>query len=109
MTNKSHPFHAVATLAASEGMTNLKLKVANDGTYVRLVQQTPPLFFKFKPDPSDSLDGTDLNDFKRILLSEDDCSNGPNETLALVKMLLKKFKNYGSETPIKKPNLGRYR
>ena len=75
MTDKSHPFHAVATLAASEGMTNLKLKVANDGTYVRLVQQTPPLFFKFKPDPSDSLDGTDLNDFKRILLSDDDCSN----------------------------------
>lgn len=46
MTNKSHPFHAVAAVAASEGMDNLKLKVANDGTYVRLVQQTPPLFFK---------------------------------------------------------------
>ena len=28
MSNKSHPFHAVATLAASEGMTNLQLKVA---------------------------------------------------------------------------------
>jgi hypothetical protein len=109
MINKSHPFHAVATLAASEGMTNLKLKVANDGTYVRLVQQTPRLFFKFKPDPSDSLDGTHLSDFKRILLSEDDCRSGPNETLALVKMLLKKFENYGSDTPNKKPNLGRYR
>ena len=109
MSNKSHPLHAVATLAASAGMTNLQLKVTNDGTYVRLIQQKPPLFFKYKPDPSDALDSSELNDFKRILLSEDDCSNGPNETLALVKMLLKKFENYGSDTPTKKPNLGRYR
>ncbi len=109
MVAQAHPFHAVAALAKAEGMVNLQLKLANDGTYVRLVQQTPPLFFKYKLDPSDPLDGTDLNDFKRISLSEDDCSNGPNVTLALVKMLLEKFANYGSSTPVKKPNLGRYK
>jgi hypothetical protein len=109
MAAHPHPFHAVAKVAASEGMGNLKLKVANDGTYVRLIQQSPPLFFKYKPDPSDELDRTDLNDFKRILLSEEDCSNGANATLALVKMLLEKFADYGSSTPAKKPNLGRYK
>jgi hypothetical protein len=109
MSEQAHPFHAVAALAAAEGMGNLKLKVANGGAYVRLIQQTPPLFFKFKPDPSDNLDRADLNDFKRILLSEEDCSNGPNATLALVKMLLEKFADYGSSTPAKKPNLGRYK
>lgn len=109
MAAHAHPFHAVAARAVAEGMSNLKIKVANDGTYVRLIQQSPPLFFKYKPDESDALDRTDLNDFKRILLSEEDCSNGPNATLDLVKMLLEKFADYGSSTPVKKPNLGRYK
>ncbi len=89
-----HPFHAVADLAAKQGMDQLVLKVAKDGDYVRLVQQDPPLFFKYRPDPSDSLDRADLNDFKRLTLSEDDCSVGPKATLDLIKMLLDKFADY---------------
>lgn len=89
-----HPFHAVADLAAKQGMDQLVLKVANDGEYVRLIQQDPPLFFKYKADPSDSLDRADLNDFKRLTLSEEDCSNGPKATLTLIKMLLEKFADY---------------
>ncbi|MGC1503132.1 MAG: acetyl-CoA acetyltransferase [Sulfitobacter sp.] len=84
----------MADLAAKQGMDQLVLKVANGGDYVRLVQQDPPLFFKFKADPSDSLDRADLNDFKRLTLSEEDCSNGPKATLDLIKMLLVKFADY---------------
>lgn len=90
----AHPFHAIADLAAKQGMDQLVLKVANGGDYVRLVQNDPPVFFKYKPDPSDSLDRANLNDFKRLTLSEEDCSNGPKASLALVKMLLDKFADY---------------
>jgi hypothetical protein len=90
----THPFYAIADLAAKQGMDQLVLKVANKGEYVRLVQNDPPLFFKYGPDPSDSLDRADLNDFKRLTLSEEDCSNGPKAALSLVKMLLEKFADY---------------
>lgn len=90
----AHPFHAVADLAASQGMDHLVLKLADDGGYVRLVQQDPPLFFKHKADPSHPLDRAELYNFKRLTLSEEDCSNGPKATLALIKMLLAKFADY---------------
>lgn len=90
----THPFHAVADLAARQGMDQLVLKVANGGDYVRLVQQKPPLFFKYKADPSDPLDRADLYNFKRLTLSEEDCSNGPEATLALIRMLLEKFADF---------------
>lgn len=107
MTDTSHPFHAVAALAASRGMDHLKLKVQRDGAYVRLVQDTPPLFFKYRNDPSDSFDRADLDHFKRILLSEEDCSNGPEATLALITMLLEKFADYEPQRPTKNSKSGR--
>lgn len=90
----AHPFHAVADLAARQGMDQLALTVADNGAYVRLVQQDPPLFFKYKADPSHPLDRAELHNFKRLTLSEEDCSNGPQATLALIKMLLEKFADY---------------
>lgn len=107
MAAQPHPFLAVGALAKSQGMDNLELKVAHNGAYVRLVQNDPPLFFKYKADPSDSLDRADLNDFKRITLSEEDCDNGPKATLALVKMLLDKFADYVPQRPSNTPKSGR--
>lgn len=96
MGDQTHPFHAVAALAAARGM-DLKLKVENDGAYVRLYQDTPPLFFKYRSDPSDSFDRGSFDHSKRILLSEEDCSNGPDMTLALIETLLEKFADYKSQ------------
>jgi len=107
MALQPHPFHAVAALAAAEGLDTLDLRVDRDGAYVRLIQQNPPLFFKYKADPSDALDRAELDRFKRITLSEDDCSNGPEATLALVRILLDKFADYESRRPSNKPKSGR--
>jgi len=107
MTASSHPFHAVAKLAAANGRDDLQIMVAHDGDYVRLFQNDPPLFFKHRNDPSDPLDRAEFDDFKRILLSEDDCSNGPEATLSLVESLLEKFSDYDSQRPTKKPKSGR--
>ena len=107
MAVSSHPFHAVAKLAAANGMDNLKIRVGHDGDYVRLFQSDPPLFFKHKNDPSDEIDRAEFNHFKRILLSEEDCSNGPEATLALVEKLLEKFADYESQRPTKNPKSGR--
>lgn len=107
MANPTHPFHAVAALAASRGMDNLTLKVERDGAYVRLIQTDPPLFFKYKPDPSDDIDRNGLQHYKRILLSAEDCADSPEETLALIEHLLEKFAGYESQRPMKKPKAGR--
>ena len=107
MAGHTHPFHAVAKLAAANGMNELEIMVAHNGDYVRLFQNDPPLFFKHKNDPSDDIDREEFNDFKRILLSEEDCSNGPDATLALIEMLLVKFSDYQSDRPSRKPNAGR--
>lgn len=97
MVNQPHPFHEIASLAAAQGMEDLKLKTENNGAYVRLFQNSPPLFFKHRSDPSDAIDRAEFDDFKRILLSEDDCSNGPKATLALIKTLLVQFADYESQ------------
>ena len=94
MGDKDHPFHAVAEMAAKRGLKDLKLKEERGGAYVRLYQNTPPLFFKHRNDPSDSFDRESFNDFKRILLSEDDCANGPEATVVLIRSLLEKFADY---------------
>ncbi|MFT6675353.1 MAG: hypothetical protein ACJAVM_001545 [Sulfitobacter sp.] len=107
MAQHPHPFHAVAALAARQGMDDLTLKVERDGAYVRLFQNSPPLFFKHKLDPSDSFDRAEFDHFKRILLSEEDCSDGPAATLALIKMLLDKFADYESQRPSNNPKSGR--
>lgn len=107
MAAHSHPFHAVAKLAAANGMDELKIRTEHDGDYVRLYQSEPPLFFKHKNDPSDDIDRAEFNDFKRILLSEEDCSSGPEATLALIEMLLVKFADYQSDRPSRNPKSGR--
>ena len=94
MAGKPHPFQAVAASAAAYGLADLELKVENDGAYVRLFQNTPPLFFKHRSDPTDPIDRRDFDHFKRILLSEDDCSQGPEATLSLIKTLLVQFADY---------------
>tara|TARA_R110002072_G_scaffold125494_1_gene261665 strand:+ start:2299 stop:2595 length:297 start_codon:yes stop_codon:yes gene_type:complete len=96
MGDPAHPFHAVAALAAKRGM-DLKIKVENGGAYVRLYQDTPPLFFKYRADPSDSFDRASFDRSKRILLSEEDCAEGPDMTLALIETLLEKFADYKSQ------------
>jgi len=99
MKDYAHPFHAVAALAAARGMDTLKLKVERDGAYVRLNQDTPPLFFKYRADPSDSFDRASFDRSKRILLSEEDCAQGPEATLTLIEMLLEKFADYEYQRP----------
>ena len=94
MTDAPHPFLAIADLAPKKGLTDLKLKVERDGAYVRLYQDAPPLFFKHRNDPSDSFDRENFNDFKRILLSEEDCADGPRATIELIRSLLEKFADY---------------
>jgi hypothetical protein len=97
MANKNHPFHAVAALAATKGMPDLKLKVENGGDYVRLYQNTPPLFFKHRNDPSDPIDRQEFDHFKRILLSEEDCAGSPAATLGLIRTLLVQFADYDAQ------------
>ena len=107
MDNQAHPFHAVAALASARGMDNLRLKVERDGAYLRLVQNAPPIFFKYGPDPGDNIDRIGLDHFKRLTLSEDDCAAGPEATLALIARLLEKFADYESQRPLTKPKSGR--
>lgn len=107
MNDHAHPFHAVAALAAARGMENLRLKVDRDGAYVRLVQNDPPIFFKYGPDPGDTIDRIGLDRFKRLTLSDADCADGPAATLELIKRLLEKFADYESPHPVKKPISGR--
>lgn len=95
MDDQTHPFYAVAKMAATRGM-DLKIKVENGGDYVRLYSASPPLFFKHRDDPSDSFDREYFDTSKRILLSEDDCAHGPDITLALIEQLLEKFADYTS-------------
>ncbi len=94
MARDVHPFHAVAALAADEGPDDLRIAVEDDGDYVRLYQDTPALFFKHRMDPSDPRDRERFGEFKRILLSEEDCAQGPEATLALIEQLLEKFADY---------------
>lgn len=94
MGNPTHPFKAVADIAASNGLVNLKLKQENGGDYVRLYQDKPPLFFKHRDDPSDSFDREYFGQSKRILLSDEDCANGPEATLSLIRTLIDKFADY---------------
>ena len=96
MSNSAHPFHAVAALAGERDM-DLAIKVENDGDYVRLYQDEPPLFFKYRPDPSDPFDRDYFQQSKRLLLSEEDCAHGPDVTLALIEQLLEKFADYTSQ------------
>ncbi len=93
MNGSAHPFHAVAALAAERGL-DLRIKMENDGDYMRLYQDAPPLFFKYRPDPGDAFDRTYFQQSKRILLSEEDCAHGPDSTLALIEQLLEKFAGY---------------
>ncbi len=101
MAAQAHPFHEIAAMAAAQGLGDLKLKVENNGAYVRLYQNDPPLFFKHRNDPSDPIDRAEFDDFKRILLSEDDCSNGPKATLGLIRTLLVQFADYAAQRPTK--------
>ncbi len=94
MAEQDHPFHAVADLAQRRGLKDLEIKVERGGDYVRLYQATPPLFFKHRDDPSDSFDREAFHNFKRILLSEEDCAQGPEATVALIRSLLEKFADY---------------
>lgn len=96
MAAGNHPFHKVAAKAAAYGLPDLKLKVEHGGDYVRLYQNTPPLFFKHRDDPSDPIDRQDFDHFKRILLSKDDCDQGVDATLSLIKTLLVQFADYES-------------
>jgi hypothetical protein len=96
MGEHTHPFLAVAALAAKRDV-QLEIKIENDGDYVRLYSDAPPLFFKHRDDPSDSFDRDYFDDSKRILLSEDDCAHGPDITLALIEQLLEKFADYQSQ------------
>ncbi len=107
MGDQSHPFHAVAALAATRGQDRVRIKVAQNGDYVRLYATNPPLFFKHRNDPSDPVDRAEFNDFKRILLSEEDCASGPKATLALIESLLGKFADYDAQRPQTKPKSGR--
>ncbi|WP_323803640.1 acetyl-CoA acetyltransferase [Sulfitobacter litoralis] len=94
MAHEPHPFLAVAEMAPKKGLKDLKVKVERGGTYVRLYQNDPPLFFKHRNDPSDSFDRENFNDFKRVLLSEEDCDAGPKATIELIRSLLEKFADY---------------
>jgi hypothetical protein len=107
MNTQVHPFHAIAALAASRGMGNLKLMVERDGAYVRLYQDSPAIFFKYRLDPSDNIDRASFGTSKRILLSDDDCANGPDSTLELIEMLLEKFADYEHQPTQKTPKSGR--
>ena len=71
-----------------------EIKVERGGDYVRLYSTDPALFFKHRDDPSDSFDRENFNDFKRILLSEEDCADGPRATIELIRSLLEKFAEY---------------
>jgi hypothetical protein len=75
-------------------MENLHLKEERGGAYVRLYQDEPPIFFKHRSDPSDAFDRTYFDRSKRLLLSEDDCADGPAATLDLIETLLEKFADY---------------
>ncbi len=96
MGDATHPFHAVAALAAKRDV-DLEIKVENGGDYVRLYSDAPPLFFKHRDDPTDAFDREYFDTSKRILLSEDDCAHGPDITLALIEQLLEKFADYTSK------------
>ena len=94
MTDQPHPFLAIAEMAPNKGLKDLKVKVERGGAYVRLYQDAPPLFFKHRNDPSDSFDRESFNNSKRILLSEEDCQDGPKATIELIRSLLEKFADY---------------
>ena len=94
MSASTHPFHAVAALAAARGAPDIKIKEAHEGDYVRLYSTEPALFFKHRDDPSDPLDRETFGEFKRILLSAEDCAGDNAYTLALIESLLEKFADY---------------
>ena len=84
-------------MAAKNGPDTLKLKQEHGGDYVRLYLDAPALFFKHRNDPSDSFDREYFDSSKRILLSEEDCADGPAATLSLIKSLIVKFADYKSQ------------
>ncbi len=99
-----HPLRAVAELAADR--SDLRLVTANDGTYVRIVCDSPALIFKHKADPRDSLDRTDFSGHKRIVLEEDDFANGPAATLQTILSYLKHYEGRDLHAPTAKPRSG---
>ena len=54
MADQRHPFHAVATLAATRDM-DLRIKVENDGDYVHFYLAAPPLFSNIGLTPAAAL------------------------------------------------------
>jgi hypothetical protein len=99
-----HPLRAVAELAADR--SDLRLVTENDGTYVRIVCDSPALIFKHKADPRDSLDRTDFSGHKRIVLEEDDFANGPAATLQTILSYLKHYEGRDLHAPTAKPRSG---
>ncbi|MGC1494597.1 MAG: acetyl-CoA acetyltransferase [Sulfitobacter sp.] len=92
MADQTHPFHEIAAIAAKRGM-DLKIKVENGGDYVRLYQDTPPVFFKYRDDPSDPFDRQNFDSSKRILLSQEDCAD-VDFALDLIQRMLTQFADY---------------
>ena len=99
-----HPLRTVAELAADR--SDLRLVTENDGTYVRIVCDSPALIFKHKADPRDSLDRTDFSGHKRIVLEEDDFANGPSATLQTILSYLKHYEGRDLHAPTAKPRSG---
>ena len=99
-----HPLRAVAELAADR--SDLRLVTENDGTYVRIVCDSPALIFKHKADPRDSLDRTDFSGHKRIVLEADDFANGPAATLQTILSYLKHYEGRDLHAPTAKPRSG---
>jgi hypothetical protein len=99
-----HPLRTVAELAADR--SDLRLVTENDGTYVRIVCDSPALIFKHKADPRDSLDRTDFSGHKRIVLEEDDFANGPAATLQTILSYLKHYEGRDLHAPTAKPRSG---
>ena len=99
-----HPLRTVAELAADR--SDLRLVTENDGTYVRIVCDSPALIFKHKADPRDSLDRTDFSGHKRIVLEEDDFAHGPAATLQTILSYLKHYEGRDLHLPSSKPQSG---
>jgi len=95
----SHPFVAVAQLAAEAERSDLTLVSENNGSYVRLVCDNPTVFFKLRADPRDSKDRTDFGGHKRIVLEEDDMANGPAATLQTIISYLKHYSDIPAFAP----------
>lgn len=81
----SHPFRAVATLAASRGMSRLELVVERGGAYVRLHYRQPDLLFKSAADPGDSIDRISFAYSDRIDLDATTMAQDPAGILQTIR------------------------